>query len=115
MLDRRFRLVHSEDFRAAREAGKRWRNDLLVLNTVAGDQQQSRFGFVVNKQVGSATVRNLLKRRLRSAIRNRLPEISAGYNVVIVARPQAAASTYQQLVRSLDALLIQGNLLATTQ
>jgi ribonuclease P protein component len=111
VLERRFRLVRSDDFKRVRHVGKHWRNEYLILNAARSEQSQSRFGFVVSKQVGGAVVRNRLKRRLRSAVRNHLPGIAPGYDMVIVARPSAGTATYRQITESLDDLLKHSHLL----
>ena len=64
-----------------------------------------RFGFVVSKSVGSAVQRNLVKRRLRSAIRERLPKFVKGQDVVIRAMPAANDLTWQVLGEDLDSCL----------
>lgn len=57
----------------------------------------ARFGFVVSKSVGSAVERNLTKRRLRSAIRNRLSDFQVGQTLVVRALPAIKNSTWQEL------------------
>jgi ribonuclease P protein component len=56
-----------------------------------------RFGFVVSKSVGSAVDRNLIKRRLRSAIRNSLKSFQNGQNLVIRALPGVKFKTWTEL------------------
>ena len=56
----------------------------------------ARVGLVVSSKVGGAGVRNRVKRRLREALRHeihRLPPV----DVVLVARPSAAAATVDEL------------------
>lgn len=65
----------------------------------------SRFGFSVSKRVGRAVVRNLVRRRVREAVRLRLPDIATGYDVVFVARLPVAQATYCQIAASVDQLL----------
>ena len=65
----------------------------------------ARFGFVVSKSVGSAVQRNLVKRRLRSAIRDRLPKFLKGQDVVIRALPSSNEISWQALGEDLDSCL----------
>ena len=51
---------------------------------------QARFGFVVPKSTGSAVSRNLVKRRMRSAIRDRLNWFVSGDMLVVRALPGSA-------------------------
>lgn len=111
MLPGVHRLTAREDFSAARRDGQRWRSPLLALNLLRRGNDASRFGFVVNRQVGKATARNRLKRRLREGIRSYLGVMPSGYDVVIIARPAAAAATYGELRAALSELLAQARLL----
>ena len=97
MLPRHLRLRRSEDFVAARQRGRRWQDRLLVLNVLPDGLSHNRFGFVISRQVGKATVRNLLKRRLRATTRFWLPHLMTGYDIVIIARPAASDASYQDL------------------
>jgi len=49
-----------------------------------------RLGLAVPRSVGSAVVRNKVKRLLREAWRELLPGIPAGHDYVLVARPGLA-------------------------
>jgi RNase P protein component len=52
-----------------------------------------------------------LKRRLRAAIRSWLPNLPDGVDIVVIARPSAAAVTYQELVAELGRLFESARLL----
>jgi ribonuclease P protein component len=69
------------------------------------DAEPARFGFVVSKSVGSAVQRNLIKRRLRSAIRERLPKFVKGQDMVIRVLPVANDLSWQALGEDLDSCL----------
>lgn len=64
-----------------------------------------RAGFVVSKAVGGAVVRNLVKRRLRHLLRDRLDLLPAGSLVVVRALPGAGEADHGQLARDLDTAL----------
>jgi len=55
--------------------------------------------------VGSAVVRNQVKRRLRALARERLGLLPAGAQVVVRANPGAAAASSEELGRELDRAL----------
>jgi ribonuclease P protein component len=58
-----------------------------------------RFGFTVTKQMGNAVVRKRIKRRLRAAIVETAPKLSAtNYDYVIIARPDAHACDFKLLI-----------------
>ncbi|AEW95484.1 ribonuclease P protein [Streptantibioticus cattleyicolor NRRL 8057 = DSM 46488] len=55
--------------------------------------------------MGGAVQRNLVKRRLRHLVRDRLPDLPPGSLVVVRALPGAAAADQETLARDLDAAL----------
>lgn len=63
----------------------------------------TRFGFVTGKAVGSAVVRNRVKRRLREAARSF--EVAPGLDIVIGARAATPTASYVALRDALGALL----------
>lgn len=67
--------------------------------------QATRVGFVVGRRVGPATVRNLVRRRLRHLMAARCGQLDAGTSVVVRALPPSAEMTYQQLAVQLDECL----------
>jgi len=73
---------------------------LFVRNGTDG----TRVGLTVSRKVGNAVIRNRVKRWLREAIRHQGDELPTGFDVVIVAHPQAADATFA----SVDAELSQG-------
>lgn len=64
-----------------------------------------KVGFVVSKQVGSAVVRNRVKRRLRHLSAGRLVELPRGTTLVVRALPVSAAATNARLASDLDRAL----------
>jgi ribonuclease P protein component len=64
-----------------------------------------RAGFVVPKAVGTAVVRNKVKRRLRHLVRERLQWLPAGSLVVVRALPPSGGASSAQLAADLDAVL----------
>nr|MBN1228915.1 ribonuclease P protein component [Anaerolineae bacterium] len=110
MLSRRFRLTKSEDFQAAKRAGQHFRSDLISLNIRRNHLLHNRFGFVVSRQVGGAAQRNLVKRRLRNSARQWIPDLEEGYDIVVIAHPPAASTSYNELHAHLGQMLIRAHL-----
>ncbi|MEN8649827.1 ribonuclease P protein component [Streptomyces sp. 21So2-11] len=115
MLPTENRLRRREDFATAIRRGRRAGRPLLVVhlrNSGSTDPHapgesvpQTRAGFVVSKAVGNAVVRNVVKRRLRHLVRERLSELPPGSLVVVRALPGAGDADHAQLARDLDAAL----------
>jgi ribonuclease P protein component len=62
-----------------------------------GNQEPSRFGFIVTKAVGNAVTRNLVKRRLRAASFDALKTMAQGTDVVVRALPASAHAGWTTL------------------
>jgi len=69
----------------------------------------TRIGYAIPKRVGPAVTRNLVRRRLREALR--LLPIREGFDVVITVRPEAAPVTFHSLRAELMLLLRRAKLL----
>jgi ribonuclease P protein component len=85
---------------------------LLAPSVEASDLDvvdEQRVGFVVSKAVGHAVTRNLVKRRLRHLVRERLGARAGGLPprgmLVVRALPAAAGATYDDLADELDRCL----------
>jgi ribonuclease P protein component len=92
-VQRRHRLSRSRDFDAVYRRGTSVSGRYLVLHWFprADDEDgPPRLGLAVPRGVGSAVVRNKVKRLLREAWRELLPEVPAGHDYVLVARPGLA-------------------------
>jgi ribonuclease P protein component len=69
--------------------------------------QPSRVGISVSLKVNKrAVVRNRLKRQIKAAIRQLLPRILAGWQLVIVVHPQAKECEYVDFLQELEQLLL---------
>ncbi|MDT0378970.1 ribonuclease P protein component [Streptomyces sp. DSM 42041] len=117
MLPSEHRLRRREDFATAVRRGRRAGRPLLVVHLFRGHRDTddpreaggtlspARAGFVVSKAIGGAVIRNLVKRRLRHLIRDRLGSLPAGSLVVVRALPGAGDASHDQLARDLDTAL----------
>jgi ribonuclease P protein component len=52
---------------------------------------------VVSRRVGSAVIRNKVKRRLREIYRHQLPALKPGLWLVVTAKPPAATASLESL------------------
>ncbi len=97
------RLTKTREFASVRRNGKRRSDDYLVLIAKANGQTATRFGFVTSKRIGNAVRRNQIKRRLRQAAL--LSRVEGGWDVVVIARKDAASADFHSLRRSMQDLL----------
>ncbi len=97
MLDRRRRILISADFRRVYRRGRRINGKILKIYFNNNRSKTTRFGYSISKKVGKAVQRNLLKRRLREICRNNISTFKPGLDIIIVARKNAANSSYSDL------------------
>lgn len=80
----------TKDFRSAIREGVKVGRPSVVLHARSSDATGVRVGFVVSKAVGNAVTRNVVKRRLRHLVADRLPATPPGMDIVVRALPPAA-------------------------
>ncbi len=79
------------------------RGAALLLLVARGQGPRARVGLTVSRKVGNAVVRNRVKRWLREAVRSvGAPDVAV--DVVVVARPEAAAAGFHALRDELSLL-----------
>jgi ribonuclease P protein component len=91
-VNRRHRLSRSRDFDAVYRHGRSVSTRYLVLywfprNDEAIADEGPRLGLAVPKAVGTAVVRNRIKRRLRELFRERSADLPSDHDYVLVVRP----------------------------
>jgi ribonuclease P protein component len=100
-------MRNSEDFSTTvRRGSKAGRTHLVVHVLPDGDRGGvPQVGFVVSRSVGSAVVRNRVKRRLRHLMRSHVEQLPAGCRVVVRALPPAAHAPAESLENDLETAL----------
>jgi ribonuclease P protein component len=92
--------------RAVRRGVRGGRETLVVhLVTETDPGPGPVVGLVVSKAVGNAVTRNLVKRRLRSLVTERLAGLPADVGLVVRALPPSATREYAALGADLDVAL----------
>lgn len=76
-------------------------NRHVVIFTKANQLPIPRFGFSVGKKIGTAVVRNKVRRRLKEACRGQLHLFVAGYDYVIIARKGMENLNYSLVQKNL--------------
>jgi ribonuclease P protein component len=92
------RLTRESEFDRIRQEGRAYRGKMLMVNVLTGVEGETfRAGFITSRRIGSAVVRNRVRRRLREIVRRHQHEIISGAWVVTIARALAARTSYRQL------------------
>src|SRR5579859_3647798 len=113
MLPSEHRLRQARDFARVRKKGRAWSHSLLILTAVPNGGAVTRVGFSVSKRVGKAHVRNRVRRLLREAVRQELPAIVPGYDVVIISRPPLAGKPFSAVSEAVHRQLRHARLLGS--
>ncbi|MGB3507827.1 MAG: ribonuclease P protein component [Microcoleaceae cyanobacterium] len=124
MLPTQNRLRRNQDFSVIYRRGIRKNTSNLALRALPHQQKQNlavdtlqspgptRIGISISKKVSKgAVVRNRIKRQIRAALRQMLPYILPGWDVVIVVKPTAQMCNYDEFLQQLEKLLAQAEVL----
>lgn len=114
VLPQQTRMRRPEEFKRVMRSGRRAGGanlsvHVLVTASAVPEGTGPKVGFVVSRAVGSAVVRNRVKRLLRELMRRRLACLPGGCLLVVRAHPAAAGASQADLAADLD--LVLGRLL----
>jgi ribonuclease P protein component len=105
-----WRVDRRDTFESLRR-GRRRREGPITVSWVPGDPAEPpRVAYTIGRRVGSAVVRNRVRRRLRMLIRETAPQMAPGAYLIGVG-PAAAVLSYEEL----RAVLIRTIKLVETQ
>jgi ribonuclease P protein component len=106
VLPQQARVRRPEQFRLVTRTGRRAGGRTVTAHLLlVPDGEPAKVGFVVSRAVGSAVVRNRVKRRLREIMRARLASLPEGSMLVVRAQPAAAEARQADLAADLDRIL----------
>jgi len=128
MLPPANRLRRDQEFSAVYRKGIRRNSRHLTLRALRDKnlnqhrlaQQQTgikplpatRIGISISLKVSKlAVVRNRIKRQIRAALRQMLPRLSPGWNLVIVVRHTARECNSAEFLQELEQLLVEAEVL----
>ena len=98
-------LRRKADFDALGRGGTARSSRLLVLRSLRTDGAETRVGLSTPRSLGGAVQRNRVRRRLRELIRERRGSIGNGWDLLLIARPEAATASHAELRAALGSLL----------
>ncbi len=122
MLPDAHRLRQSKDFSAVYRRGIRRNSPHLTLRglwhfknaefAVSDPLRPTRIGISISQKVSKRSViRNRIKRQLRAALRQLLPRLSPGWDLVFVVRQTAQECKYAEFLQELEQLLVEAEVL----
>jgi ribonuclease P protein component len=98
-------LRRKADFDALGRHGTARSTRLLVLRSLRTDRPETRVGLSTPRSLGGAVQRNRVRRRLRELIRERRGSIGTGWDLLLIARPEAASASHAELRAAFGSLL----------
>lgn len=101
------RMRRQAEFLQVREQGSKAGKPLLSGHLLVrpGSDEAARVGFAVSRKVGSAVVRNRVRRRLRHLVRGYLVSLPGGSLLVLRAHPRAATARQADIAAELDLVI----------
>ena len=92
------RLTRASEYERVKRGGLVHRGKLLTLSAIAvANSGLCRVGFITSRRLGSAVVRNRVRRRLREVVRRRQHDLRQDVWIVLIAKRDAANASYRAL------------------
>ena len=103
------------DFRQINAQSRTRAHPTLLMRYRRNELGQTRYGISTGKRLGSAVVRNKVRRRLRVILQRLGTDVEPGWDILLVARAAAATATQAELDAALTTLMGGAGLLARTE
>ena len=100
------------DFQKIQSQSRSRTHPLLLMRYRRNGLDRTRYGISTGRKVGSAVVRNGVRRRLRTILRALDREVLPGYDILLVARPAAAGVKQAELDVALRHLMRSASVLS---
>ena len=98
-------LKNRKEFGDVYDHKRSYANKFLIMYALNNQKAMNRYGISVSKKVGNSVVRHRVTRLIREAIRLNQIHIQKGYDIVCIARKEAAAIEYREMESALLHLL----------
>jgi len=95
------RIRRRREFLAFGRSGERRRTESFVV-LARPATEEARLGLTISRKIGSACVRNRLKRRLREVFRRHPSRASFRQDVVLIAKEGSGTLTFEDVKREFD-------------
>jgi ribonuclease P protein component len=94
---RAVRIVCRSDYQKLYKTGRRISSERFVMFSRENVSGRSRLGITVSRKVGSAVIRNRVKRLFREIFRKSYGQIPGRIDIVVNAKPGCAEVGYEEL------------------
>ncbi len=110
MLKKVNRLKKRYQFSYIYKAGTHYSSLNLVLYVTPSKTKSVKVGFAVNRKIGHAVQRNLVRRRLREIAYFEIPLLKRNYNLIIVAKENSKNASFDELKTEFHKLILKADL-----
>lgn len=106
MLQPKNRLSSNKDINNVLKFGKVVFTPYFNIKVLTTSHKYPRFAIAVSLKISKkAVIRNKIKRRIRSILRNNLANINKKYDMVIIAKPPITTINYDLLAQKIAVFL----------
>lgn len=105
------RLTASKEYKDVYRRGRSVANKEFVLYFLKKEDSTLRLGISVSGKIGSAVVRNRIKRLTREAFRHNETAIKPGYDLVFIARQPSRGKSFHEVEKAFIDVLARARLL----
>lgn len=98
-------LRRKADFDALGRGGSVRSCRLLVLRSLRTGRPETRIGLSTPRTLGGSVQRNRVRRRLREVVRQRIGVMDSGWDLLLIARPEAGSASQAELHEAFRSLL----------
>ena len=94
------RIKSKNAFQLVYQTGRSVVDSMSVMYVLPNEEQNIKIGFAVGKKMGTAVIRNRVKRLMREVFRHRREELKNGVEIIWVARKKLIAAdiyTYDRI------------------
>ncbi|MFB9753991.1 ribonuclease P protein component [Paenibacillus hodogayensis] len=111
-MQKELRLTRREDFNKVYRYGKSSANMQVVVYCLPNPRiERFRMGVSVSKKLGSAVIRNRIRRLMKEIVRLNEAKIRSHYDFIVIARKPVVDMEYGQLEKSMLHALKRAQLL----
>ncbi|WKZ25352.1 MAG: ribonuclease P protein component [bacterium] len=109
MLPSRNRLKKKVNFARIEIDGKMYQSTSFGMGSYfRDDNEESCFGFIISTKISKkAVVRNRIKRIMSEVVRQKLPTLKKGYDVVFLIKPAVLRADKKDLEREVNEVIIK--------
>ena len=111
MLKKVNRLKKRYQFNYVYKQGSHFFGKSIILYVSSSKTKNIKVGFAINKKIGHAYKRNLIRRRLREVVYSEIPNLKQNYNIIVVAKENIENFSFDNIKNDFHKLIVKADLL----